>query len=83
MIVWLGSVLPQRLALVSMFAFIFGAFSGASNWFFYVWRLGMELPVLFGLVLGAAMVWSAFTRKTRAEPDRPVAFQPVSWICRI
>ncbi len=83
MIVWLGSVLPRRLALASTFAFIFGAFGGASNWFFYVWRLGMETPVLFGLLLGSAIVWAAFTRRTRAEPGRPVAFQPISWICRI
>ena len=58
----LASILPEMIALVSIFSFIFGHFVGASNWFFYEWRMGMEAPVIYGIVLSIAIVLLAFPR---------------------
>jgi hypothetical protein len=53
---WLVSVFPKRLALIFAFYFIFVHFIGASNWFFYEWRMGMEIPVIYGSVLSVIIV---------------------------
>jgi hypothetical protein len=45
---WLASSLPRFPALLCTLLFTFGHFTGASNWFFYDWRLGMATPVLYG-----------------------------------
>ena len=58
----LVSVLPRTSALVSIFAFIFGHFIGAANWFFYVWRMGMEAPVVYGIILSVMIVRLAFPK---------------------
>jgi hypothetical protein len=56
----LVTVLPLPIAFVSVFAFVFGNFVGASNWFFYEWRLGWIAPVAYGSILGTLMVLLAF-----------------------
>lgn len=61
----LASNLPKVIALLCALSFIFNCFIGASNWFFYQWRMGMEAPVIYGSILSAMIVLSAF-------PDRPV-----------
>jgi hypothetical protein len=76
---WLASNLPRFFAVLSIFAFTLGHFIGASNWSFYDWRLGMETPVLYGILLSGILVWtaSAVTRrqegKVNAEADRQCA----------
>jgi hypothetical protein len=59
-IFWLVSILPRRLALICIFMFIFIHFVGTSNWFFYEWRMGMETPVIFGIILSVIIVMLAF-----------------------
>lgn len=56
----LASILPKMIALVCIFAFIFGHFTGASNWFFYEWRMGMQAPLIYGATLSVIIVWLAF-----------------------
>jgi hypothetical protein len=63
----LASTLPRFFALLSIFAFTFGHFLGASNWFFYDWRLGMAMPVLYGILLSGILVWTASTATWRQE----------------
>lgn len=59
-ILLLASSLSRTGALISTFAFILGGYAGAANWFFYVWRMGMESPILYGIVLSAIVVMFAF-----------------------
>jgi len=56
----LVSILPRRLALICIFIFTLTHFVGASNWFFYEWRMGIETPVLFGIILSVIIVLLAF-----------------------
>jgi len=56
----LVSMLPRMTALISIFAFIFGHVLGLSTWLFYRWRLGMEAPVAYGIVVSIAIVWLTF-----------------------
>jgi hypothetical protein len=57
---WFVSTFPRRLALICIFIFTFVHFVGASNWFFYEWRMGMETPVIFGIILSVIIVMLAF-----------------------
>ena len=68
----LVSILPRTFALICFFAFTLGGFIGASNWFFYTWRMGMEAPVIYGVVLSAVIVWLAFDHggKMNVTPAR-------------
>lgn len=61
----LVSYVPKRLALILIFCFILIHFVGASCWFFYEWRMGMESPVILGIILSAALVWLTFYFKPR------------------
>jgi hypothetical protein len=61
----LVSILPRMTALICIFAFLFGHFNGASTWLFYRWRLGMEAPVAYGILLSAIIVSMAFSRRER------------------
>ena len=68
----LVSILPETIASVCAFSFMFGGFTGASNWFFYEWRMGMEAPVLFGVALSAVLVRFAFP-VARSQEGKPAA----------
>jgi hypothetical protein len=76
---WLASSLPRFFAVLSIFAFTFGHFIGASNWFFYDWRLGIGTPVLYGIVLSGIIVWTALSTGDRecenlaSAPDQECA----------
>jgi len=59
---WLVSSVPKFYAVVGIFAFMFGHFIGASNWLFYVWRLGIEAPIIYGVVLSSIIVFLSFRR---------------------
>ena len=61
-IFWLASTLPRLWALVCIFFFLFVSYIGASNWFFYQWRMGMEIPVLYGVLLSIIIVLLAFPK---------------------
>ena len=63
----LVTVLPLPIAFVCVFAFVFGNFVGASNWFFYEWRWGWIAPVAYGSLLGALMVLLAFRDRSDRE----------------
>lgn len=60
-ILWLASALPRTTAFICMFAFVFGGFSGASNWFFYEWRMGIEAPLILALLFSIAVVMCTFS----------------------
>jgi hypothetical protein len=59
-IFWLESVLPRKGALICIFYFILVFYIGASNWFFYQWRMGIESPVIYGMMLSVVIVWLTF-----------------------
>jgi hypothetical protein len=69
----LVSVLSARPALICLFAFLFGHFYGASTWLFFRWRLGMEAPVAYGVLLSAIIVLTEFSqsekRRTHLDED--------------
>jgi hypothetical protein len=65
----LVSVLLTTAALICIFAFTLGAFAGGSNWFFYEWRLGMQAPVIYGVVLSGMIVALAFSRAGEARRE--------------
>lgn len=46
--------------MICMFAFLFGGFGGASNWFFYEWRMGMEAPLILALLFSIAVMMCTF-----------------------
>ena len=56
----LVSNLPKRVALITMFSFIFGHFFGATNWLATRWHLGIIASSIYGLVLVPIIVFSAF-----------------------
>jgi hypothetical protein len=58
----LASSLPRFYAWICILGFIFGHFSGGTNWLFYEWRLGMEAPVIYGIAISSLMVWLASAR---------------------
>jgi len=57
---FLVSILPRRLALVSVFAFILGHYFGASTWLNYYWHFGINAPIIYGIILGVVFVQLAF-----------------------
>ena len=61
-IYWFVSILPQKGALICIFYFLLNGFTGASNWFFYEWRMGMQTPVIYGIVLSVCIVLIAFSK---------------------
>jgi len=57
---WLVTKLPQMWGIICIFCFILGGFTGSSCWFFFQWRLGMEAPVIYGIILSLLIVLEAF-----------------------
>lgn len=68
----LASIVPRPLALVVMFAFIFGHYYGASTWLADRWHLGTQGTVIYGIILAAIVVWVAFPPpgKTKTESSQ-------------
>ena len=77
----LVSALRGRIGLICVFSFIFIHFVGASNWFFYEWRLGMEAPVAFGALLSTAVVRVAFRHRQEMNLRRCAAPGPLGKLC--
>jgi hypothetical protein len=61
-ILWLASIFPGKIALMLIFYFMLVNFVGTSCWFFYEWRMGMETPVIFGIIISVIIVSFAFPR---------------------
>ena len=54
---WLVAVRASRLTGWTIaFAFALGGLLGGSNWLFYVWRLGLQAPVIYGMLLSVLIV---------------------------
>ena len=66
----LVSRLPKEVALTTAFAFILGHFNGVSSCFFYRWRLGMEAPVIIGIIVSAVIVLVAFRRNQKDKSSQ-------------
>ena len=66
-IFWLAMILPRRWALMCIFYFMLTGFIGASNWLFYEWRMGMEAPVIFGIILSVIIVVLAFPASDKTK----------------
>ena len=62
----LVTILPLPIGFVSVFAFIYGGFVGASNWFFYEWRLGWIAPTFYAAVVSTLLVVPAFRDRKEA-----------------
>ena len=58
----LVSLVPRRLALMVIFAFIFSHYYGASTWLYRHWHFGVSGPIIYGLVLAGCIVFLAFPR---------------------
>jgi len=49
-----------------------GGLFGGSNWLFYEWRLGLQAPILYSLVLSLMIVWLLLKGNQAAKPgERP------------
>jgi hypothetical protein len=74
----LATFLPRFSALMVIFGFTFGYFDGASNWLYYQWRLGMEAPVIYGMVLSAIIVFLSFCRNKKLNQTPDTALEPTA-----
>jgi hypothetical protein len=77
-IFWLVSILPRRLALSFVFFFMLVNYVGASCWFFYEWRMGMEIPVILGIVLSVSIVLLAFPTSNNTNSQDLVSNKPAA-----
>ncbi len=50
------SILPKRLALITLFSLTLGHYFGASTWLVYHWEYGMQAAILYGILLATGFV---------------------------
>ncbi len=66
-------LLALRVAPVTGWALAFGmglgGFCGGSNWLFYEWRLGLQGPVVYAVLLSIVIVWMVLRHSQGATPD--------------
>ena len=64
-------VLSRFWGMLVVFYFGLTGFIGGSNWFFFEWRMGMQTPVLYGIILSVSIVSLAFSHgpATDGSPD--------------
>jgi hypothetical protein len=67
----LVSTLSSTPALICLFAFLFGHFYGASTWLFFHWKLGMEAPVAYGILLSAILVLTVLSQGQERRAGLP------------
>jgi hypothetical protein len=67
------SILPRRLALVGVFSFILGHYFGASTWLAYYWHLGINAPIIYGIILGMVFVHLAFPTPDKPSPEKSLS----------
>jgi len=64
---WMIAIRASRLTGWAIaFAFALGGLFGGSNWLFYVWRLGLQAPVIYGMLLSFLIVRFALKRDHKA-----------------
>lgn len=63
----LVSLLPRRIALVTIFSFIFAHYFGGSSWLAVRWHTGVEGATVYGIVLSAIITLSALPTAGDAE----------------
>jgi hypothetical protein len=51
------------------FGMALGGFFGGSNWLFYEWRLGLQAPVVYAMLLSIVIVWLVLKHNQGATPD--------------
>ena len=66
-VIWLVSVLPRRLGLITLMSFVFGHYFGASSWLMYHFRLGVLAPILYGVFLSICLIALG---KEKNEPNK-------------
>jgi hypothetical protein len=62
---WLVSILPKKLALFFILLNIFTHFVGSSCVFFYQWRMGMQSPVIFGIIISIIIIIFIFPKSSK------------------
>ena len=72
----LVSIIPRRLALVAIFAFILGHYFGASTWLSYGWHFGITGPIIYGVVLGFVIVMLAFPAPDKTDTKNLLSTEP-------
>lgn len=70
---WLVALLPRFFATACLWMYVLGHFVGASNWFFYDWRLGWETPLAYGVFLSSVIV---FLSRGPAEQPAGIKVRP-------
>jgi len=72
--VWLLAVrVSPLIGWAIAFAMTLGGFCGGSNWLFFVWRLGLQAPLLYGLLLSTLIVQLVLKRGQSLERDELAA----------
>ena len=65
--------LALRVAPVIGWALAFGVtlggLFGGSNWLFYEWRLGLQAPIVYAMLLSIVIVWLVLDHRKGATPD--------------
>ena len=74
----LVSIIPRRLALVSIFTFILGHYFGASTWLSYRWHFGITGPIIYGIILGFAFVLLAFPTPATNSTEKILSDEPAA-----
>ena len=75
---FLVSILPRRLALVSVFAFILGHYFGASTWLNYYRHFGVNAPIIYGIILGVVFVQLAFPTPDKTSTKNLLSDDPAA-----
>jgi hypothetical protein len=69
--------LALRIAPVAGWALAFGValggLLGGSNWLFYVWRLGLQAPIVYATLISIAIVWLVLNHHRGATLVEPSA----------
>jgi len=66
---WLFVVrIPPVTGWALAFGMALGGFIGGSNWLFYEWRLGLQAPVVYGMLLSILIVWLVLKHNRSVTP---------------
>jgi len=69
---FLSMRVPRGTGWVIVLGMTLGGLFGGSNWLFYEWRLGLQAPILYSLVLSLMIVWLLLKGNQAAKPgERP------------
>jgi len=67
---WLLSMRVSRgTGWVIVLGMTLGGLLGGSNWLFYEWRLGLQAPILYSMVLSLMIVWLLLKGNQKAMPS--------------